>query len=52
MTPRLFITPAQAKDARDLAWQRFANTCNADPRVGRARYRAEIALIEQLEGRA
>ena len=43
------ITPAQAREARDLAWHRYANTCHASPLVGRARYRAEIARIEELE---
>ena len=43
------ITPAQAEYARAQAFARYANTCHADPRVGRARYRAEIARIEELE---
>ena len=43
------LTPEQAAHARRAAWDRYEQYPHADIRVGRERYRAEIALIEELE---
>lgn len=42
---RCIIDAANRAQARDAAWERYWNTPHADPRVGREKYRAEIARI-------
>lgn len=45
----LYLTPAEAEEARDAAWDRFLSTPHADPKVGRDRYHAELKAIALLE---
>lgn len=47
--PLIRLTPEQAAIARRVAWDRYERHPHANPCVGRERYRAEIALIEELE---
>ena len=46
---RFRLTPAEAEQARDVAWDRYLSTPHTDPRVGRDRYHASLKAIALLE---
>lgn len=45
------LTRAEAEHLRDVAQLEYEATPHANPLVGRERYRAAIAIINELEGR-
>ena len=52
--PPMFLTPEQAERARQAAWDKFfvayMSAVDDDPGSARARYKTEMALIDQLAG--
>lgn len=48
---RFRLTPAEAEQARDVAWDRYVYRGHADTRVGWSKYLRDLKEIDALEAR-